>query len=103
MEAISVLRNAVAHHSRLWYRIIAKKPVNIKAHRDKWLSQDMTKNQRKRVFGVISCLLYLVNTLDANNALKEEIKQLFSSHPHIPIFGTTSFTCAWITPSNDFK
>lgn len=94
LEAISVLRNAVAHHSRLWYRIIAKKPVSIKAHRDKWLSQNMTDNQRKRVFGVISCLLYLVDTLDASNTLKEEMKLLFSNHPNIPIY-MLGFTSGW--------
>lgn len=85
LEALSVLRNAVAHHSRLWYRIFAKKPVNIKRHRDKWLKQDMTDNQRMRAFGVITCLLYLVNTLDAENTLKEEIQQLFSDHPKVPV------------------
>lgn len=94
LEAISVLRNIVAHHSRLWYRIISKKPVNIKGHRDKWLSQDMTENQRKRVFGVISCLLYLVNTLDPNITMKEEIVQLFSSHPQIPVY-MLGFTSGW--------
>lgn len=86
LEAISVLRNAVAHHSRLWYRIFAKKPVNIKGHRDKWLNQGMTDNQRKRAFGVISCLLYLVNTLNPNNTLKEEILQLFTNYPKVPVY-----------------
>lgn len=57
LEALSVLRNVIAHHSRLWYRIFSKKPMNIKGHRYGWLSNDMTENQRKRVFGVISCLV----------------------------------------------
>ena len=94
LEAISVLRNAVAHHSRLWYRIFAKKPVNIKVHRDKWLYQDMTDNQRKRAFGVISCLLYLVNALNPNNTLKEEILQLFTNHPKVPVY-MLGFTGDW--------
>ena len=71
LEAISVLRNTIAHHSRLWYKIFTKKPTNIKRHRYKWLNQDMTENQRKRAFGIISCLLYLVNTLDSQNKMKE--------------------------------
>lgn len=94
LEAVSVLRNVVAHHSRLWYRIFSKKPVNIKSHRDKWLSQDMTDNQRKRAYGVISCLLYLVNTLDPNNTMKKELLQLFSDHPQIPIY-MLGFTSGW--------
>ena len=70
------------------------KPVNIKVHRDKWLYQDMTDNQRKRAFGVISCLLYLVNALNPNNTLKEEILQLFTNHPKVPVY-MLGFTGDW--------
>ena len=94
LEALSVLRNAVAHHSRLWYRIFSKKPVNIKGHRYGWLSNDMTENQRKRAFGVISCLLYLCNAIASENRMKEEIKQLFSQHLKVPIF-MLGFTNGW--------
>ena len=94
LEALSVLRNVVAHHSRLWYRIFSKKPVNIKGHRNCWLNNDMTENQRKRAFGVISCLLYLCNAISPENKLKEEIKQLFSQHPNVPVF-MLGFTKGW--------
>lgn len=94
LEAISVLRNAVAHHSRLWYRIFPKKPVNIKNHRDKWLHQQMTDDQRMRAFGVSSCLLYLINTLDSANTMKEEIHALLSKYPKIPVY-MLGFTDNW--------
>lgn len=94
LEALSVLRNVVAHHSRLWYRIFSKKPVNIKGHRYGWLSNDMTENQRKRAFGVISCLLYLCNAIAPENRMKEEIKQLFFQHPKVPIY-MLGFTNGW--------
>ena len=94
LEAISVLRNVVAHHSRLWYRIFAKKPVNIKGHRDKWLSLDMTENQRKRAFGVISCLIYLCFAVNPSNTIKEDIIQLFSHHPNVPVY-MLGFTDDW--------
>lgn len=94
LEAICILRNVVAHHSRLWYRIFPKKPVNIKTHRDGWLNHDMTENQRKRAFGVISCLLYLCNALDIHNTIKDDIINLFESHPSVPIF-MLGFTGDW--------
>lgn len=94
LEAISVLRNVIAHHSRLWYRIFAKRPVSIKGHRDKWLNHEMTENQRKRAFGVISCLLYLCNAIDPNNTLKRDIIQLFDLHPNVPIY-MLGFTGDW--------
>ena len=96
LEAICVLRNVIAHHSRLWYRIFSKKPVNIKSCRDKWLAQSMTENQRKRVFGVISCLLYLCNAIYPENTIKEEVKALFAEHPNVPIY-MLGFTRYWQT------
>ena len=54
LEAISVLRNIIAHHSRIWYKIFSKKPTNINRHRDDWMLSDLTEHQRKRAFGVIS-------------------------------------------------
>jgi abortive infection bacteriophage resistance protein len=86
LESISVLRNIIAHHSRLWYRIFSKKPVNVSRHRDKWFVQSMTENQRKRAFGVISCLLYLCNAIVPNNTIKEDIKTLFDKYPNIPVY-----------------
>ena len=60
LEAISVLRNIIAHHSRIWYKIFSKKPTNISHHRNEWMHSNLTEHQRKRAFGVISCLLYLL-------------------------------------------
>ena len=85
LESITVLRNTVAHHSRLWYRIFTKKPVNIRGHRYPWLKAEISENQRKRAYGIISCLLYLCNTIDSSNNLKEEIVNLIYSHPSVPI------------------
>lgn len=85
LESITILRNTVAHHSRLWYRIFTKKPVNISRHKYPWLKAVMPENQRKRAFGIISCLLYLSNAIEPNNNLKEEIVNLVSSHPSVPI------------------
>lgn len=94
LEAISILRNIVAHHSRLWYRIFSKKTINIKKPRNKWLCQDLTEYQRMRAFGVISCHLYLLNSITPNNTLKEELLQLFSNYPKVPIF-MLGFTDEW--------
>ena len=94
LEAISVLRNTIAHHSRIWYRIFSKKPTNIRGHRYDWMAQDMTEHQRKRAFGVISCLLYLCNAINPVNTIKDDIKNLFRSMPDVPIF-MIGFTRGW--------
>ena len=94
LEAISVLRNTIAHHSRIWYRIFSKKPTNIRGHRYKWMVQDMTEHQRKRAFGVVSCLLYLCNAIKPDNTVKDDIKDLFCSMPDVPVF-MIGFTRGW--------
>lgn len=94
LEAISVLRNVIAHHSRLWFRIFSKKPVNIKSHRDKWLRGPMTENMRMRAYGVISCLLYLCNAISPDNAYKEAIVRLLSEYPGVPVY-MLGFTGRW--------
>lgn len=94
LEAISVLRNIVAHHSRLWYRIFPKKPANLKGHRDKWLASDMTETQKQRAFGSISALLYLCNAIFPENNIKRDILALFDAHPTVPIH-QLGFTMNW--------
>lgn len=94
LEAISVLRNVIAHHSRIWHKIFSKKPTNINHHRDNWMLSDMTEHQHKRAFGVISCLLYLCNAIKPENTIKENIKKLFDSYSNIPIF-MIGFTKEW--------
>ena len=94
LEAISVLRNIIAHHSRIWYKIFSKKPTNINRHRDNWVFSDLTEHQCKRAFGVISCLLYLCNAIYPENTIKQDIKNLFASFPDIPVF-MIGFTKGW--------
>ena len=94
LESISLLRNMIAHHSRLWYKVFAKKPVNIKGYHEKWLNQDLTDNQRKRAFGVVSCVLYLINSLNPKNTIKEQIIKIFSLHPKVPIY-MLGFSDGW--------
>ena len=94
LEAISVMRNIIAHHSRIWYRIFSKKSTNIRGHRHEWMAQNLTEHQRKRAFGVISCLLYLCYAIKPDNTIKDDIKDLFRSMPDIPIF-MIGFTQGW--------
>lgn len=94
LEAVCLLRNVIAHHSRLWYRIFAKKPANVRSHRDKWLKDDLTENQRRRAYGLVSCLLYLCNAIKPDNGIAQQIRGLFSSHPRIPAF-MLGFTGDW--------
>ena len=72
LEAISVLRNIIVHHSRLWNRSLAKQVTNPKGHRDKWLLNPLTDNKKKKPYGVISAMLYLCNAVYPDNQIKEK-------------------------------
>ena len=84
LEAISVLRNIIAHHSRLWNRSLAKQPMNIKGHRDKWLNNQLTDNQKKKHYGVITAMLYLCNAVYSGNKIKEKVLSLLDNNKNIP-------------------
>lgn len=88
--------NSERHLSYKTRQIItfSKKPTNIRGHRYKWMVQDMTEHQRKRAFGVISCLLYLCNAIKPDNTVKDDIKDLFCSMPDVPVF-MIGFTRGW--------
>ena len=94
LEAISVLRNIIAHHSRLWNRSLAKQPMNIKGHRDKWLTTPFTDNQKKKPYGVITAMLYLCNAVYPENQIKEKILSLLDNNKDIP-YGKLGFTGNW--------
>lgn len=94
LEAVSVLRNIIAHHSRLWNRSLAKQPMNIKGHRDKWLLNPLTQEQKKKPYGVITAMLYLCNAVAPNNTIKKDILNLVDRSDNIP-YSKLGFTGDW--------
>ena len=94
LEAISVLRNIIAHHSRLWNRNLAKQPTNLKGHRDKWLNTPLSDNQKKKPYGVITAMLYLCNAVYSENRIKQKLLQLLDSSADIP-YARLGFTGDW--------
>lgn len=85
LEAISLMRNIIAHHSRLWNRTLGKKAVDPKGHRDKWLNTPLTEGQKNRPYGVISAILYLCNAVCSDNGIKARILELIHSNRGIPV------------------
>lgn len=84
LEAISLMRNIVAHHSRLWNRTLGKKVTNPRGHRYKWLNAPLTEGQKNRPYSVIVAMLYLCNAVCPGNNIKERILDLVYAHRDIP-------------------
>ena len=73
---------------------LAKQPMNIKGHRDKWLNTPFTDNQKKKPYGVITAMLYLCNAVYPENQIKDKILSLLDNSKDIP-YGKLGFTGNW--------
>lgn len=85
LEAISYLRNIVAHHSRLWSRNMVKRPMEIRNPRGMWLEKSLPEPAKKKPFLIITSMLYLCNAIGAGDSFKRKIISLIQRHPDISI------------------
>ncbi len=86
LEAITYVRNIVAHHSRLYSRDMVKTPIlAIRNPQSAWLDQPLQESQRKKVFLITSCMVYLCNKVTPGHQIKVKIKDLIRNTPTIPI------------------
>jgi len=87
LEALTYVRNIVAHHSRLWSRTMVKTPVErINNPIGPWFSKPLLPVQTKKPFLIISCMVYLCNQVNPDNDIKRKITELIDSNPSIPIY-----------------
>ena len=89
-----MLRNIVAHHSRLWNRALAKKTLDPKGHRDKWLGTPLTENQKRKPYGVISAMVYLCDAVAPDNGVRKQLLALFDEFDDVP-YARLGFTGDW--------
>lgn len=85
LEAISVFRNIIAHHSRLWNRSLSKQPTNLKGHRNRWLQTPLSDHQKKKPYGIITSMLYLCNAVYPENAIKSKLLNLIDGNKDISL------------------
>lgn len=87
LEAITYVRNIIAHHSRLWSRNMVKAPiVDLNNPPSVWLDKPLTPVQSKKPFLIISTMIYLCNEVSPNHQIRQKIIDLISSNPNIPIY-----------------
>ena len=87
LETITLVRNTIAHHSRLWSKNIPKRPVmQLNNPAKAWLSRPLQPAQMNKPFAVISCMVYLCNHLNDSDDIKQKILSLIKSYPNVPIY-----------------
>ena len=84
LQTLNYIRNICAHHSRLWNRALAIRPVIPDAKRDaRWHGPRAVSN--KRLFSVLTLLRQLLSTVAPESGWRERLFELFDKFPEIPL------------------
>ena len=81
--SITVIRNIIAHHSRLWNRVLINKYDWPTSTPKILLSYIPDNNQRRKIFPLLSAILYMNNEISPGNSIKQELIELFKKFPQI--------------------
>ena len=81
MRAVNVLRNACAHHARVWNRVMPMKPQLPKTLRNPWV--DVSGVVQTSPYAVFCCIAYWLNAIDPQNTFTSDIKALVEKYPII--------------------
>ena len=74
---ITVVRNIIAHHGRLWNRVLINKYDWPSKTPGTLLSYIPDNHQRRKIFPLLSAILYLNNEISPGHHIKSELKNLF--------------------------
>ena len=94
IKCIAVLRNCIAHHSRIWNRKFPLKPQLPMKLNGLWT--DCSEIERSKLYAQLCCLAYLQNHIHPNNDFKQQLKLLLKSHPNVDIVAM-GFPPGWET------
>lgn len=86
LRIITVIRNIIAHHGRLWNRTLITGynwPKNLS---EVLLDYIPDQNRRKKIFPILSGVLYLNDKISPNHSLKTELSDLICRFPKTPLY-----------------
>lgn len=83
VKSLSVLRNCIAHHARLWNRKFPWKPQLPKKLSSNWINN--TAIQQEKLYSQLCCINYLLKGLSDNTELSSKIQLLLEQYPNIDI------------------
>ncbi|MCW3084864.1 MAG: hypothetical protein JWP12_2230 [Bacteroidetes bacterium] len=84
LKSINFIRNSSAHHSRLWNRRIPLKPTIPTKKSNRFLTH-IDHETDKRLYGILSCMLFLVKNISPKSRFRERILTLFDEYPSVNI------------------
>jgi abortive infection bacteriophage resistance protein len=82
---ITLVRNIIAHHSRLWNRGIINKYDWPPSTPHPLLNYIPDNQQRSKIFPLLSAMLYMNNQISPGHHIKQELLKLFAEFAGIPL------------------
>ncbi len=92
IKSIAVLRNCIAHHSRIWNRKFPLKPQLPQRLNGQWV--DCSQMSRAKLYAQLCCLAYLQNHIHPGNDFKLQLKSLLKAHPNVDV-AAMGFPAGW--------
>lgn len=92
IKCIAVLRNCIAHHSRIWNRKFPLKPQMPQKLNGMWI--DCSGIERAKLYAQLCCLAYLQNQIHPDNDFKQQLKSLLQAHPNVDV-AAMGFPAGW--------
>lgn len=91
ITALTLLRNACCHHSRVWNKVSNIIPVIPKRISNPWISSQVNP---QRVYFLICIIKYFLDIISPNNDMLAKIRNLFTLFPEIDK-NALGFTGKW--------
>lgn len=83
--SITVVRNIIAHHSRLWNRVIINKYDWPKNTPKPILSYVPDNYQRRKIFPLLTAIIYMNDQISPGHHIREELFHLFNEFQNVKL------------------
>lgn len=78
--SLNYVRNCCAYHLRLWNRKLPIRPIVPRRKNNRFL-KEISESTDQQMYGMLSCILFLLNTINPQSDFKQNLKGLFKDHP----------------------
>ncbi|WP_339753237.1 Abi family protein [Algoriphagus aquimarinus] len=85
LESLSYVRNACAHHMRLWNRKLPRTPIVPKKPVYDWIEVNPEQKNQNKLYLTLCIIGYLLERVSPNNSYSMKIKKLLNDFPEIPL------------------
>lgn len=92
IKSLSVLRNCVAHHARIWNRKYPWKPQLPRKLPHSWIEGKGVLQEK--LYAQLCCIAYLMDAIQPDNTFKLRLKELLADHPIVDV-AAMGFTKGW--------